>query len=226
MPRPPIIDPATFIRANLWPTPVPGLGDITLYTAHPGSGLGRLVAATPGAGAPYWAYPWAGGLALARYVRDHPEAVAGRRVLDLGAGSGLVAIAAAKAGAARVLAAETDVNGLAALRVNIEANGVTAAIEATGDDLLDGPPPAVDTLLVGDLFYDRAIAARVTAFLDRCVGAGLAAVVGDPGRAHLPRQRLSLIAEYGVADVGTVRAATDQQGLVFSFGADEQRRPG
>jgi predicted nicotinamide N-methyase len=215
-------DPAAFIAANLWPTPVPGRPDIILHTAHPGSGLGRLLEASGDSGAPYWAYPWAGGLALALYLRDHPEAVAGRRVLDLGAGSGLVAIAAARAGASAVLAAEPDANGRAALRLNAALNGVT--VEAVAEDLLDGPPPAADTILVGDLFYDRATAERVTGFLARCVAAGRAALVGDPGRAFLPLARLSLIASYEVADVGVARTGMDQSGLVFAFTESENER--
>src|SRR4051812_37094510 len=102
------IDAIDFIRANLPLAPVPGIPEIHLHKASPSSGLGRLAAQDAGFGSPYWAYYWAGGLALARYVLDHPEIVAGRRVLDLGAGSGLVAIAAAKAGAGAVIAAEVD----------------------------------------------------------------------------------------------------------------------
>lgn len=217
-------DPAAFIRTNLRLEPVPGRPDIVLHTAHSGSGLGRYVIATAGAGAPYWAYPWAGGLALALYLRDHPEAVAGRRVLDLGAGSGLVAIAAARAGAAHVTAAETDPSGLVALSINAAANGV--AVEALGDDLLDGPPPEAEVILVGDLFYDRALARRATAFLDRCVAAGGTVLVGDPGRAHLPHRRLSPIGRYEVPDVGGARQGADGPGLVFAYGGETGAAPG
>ena len=127
---------------------------------------------------------------------------------------------AARAGAASVLAAEPDANGRTALRLNAALNGVE--VEATADDLLDAPVPEVDTVLAGDLFYDRETARRVTAFLGRCVAAGRAALVGDPGRAFLPIDRLSLIARYEVADVGTARNGTDQSGLVFAFSSPEE----
>jgi predicted nicotinamide N-methyase len=206
--RPAQLDPSDFIRTHLRLTPVPGLADIRLYTAHPGSGLSRL--ARP----PYWAHPWAGGLVLARHIRERPETVTGLRVLDLGAGSGVVAIAAAKAGAKAVIAAEIDPHGVAALALNAEANGVILTV--VGDDLTGGPPPGVDLVLVGDLFYDPVLAERVTAFLDRCLAAGAQVLIGDPGRAHLPQARLRRLADYGVPDFGDgVGAATPS--AVFAF---------
>jgi len=210
------LDRAAFIRANLTLAPVPSIPEIRLYTAHPRSGLRRLAladAADPPA--PYWAYPWSGGAALARYVLDRPQTVRGRRVLDLGAGGGIVAIAAAMAGAAEVLAAEIDPNGVAALGLNAAANGV--AIAVTGADLTAGPPPAADLVAVGDLFYAAPLAARATAFLDRCVAAGIEVLVGDPGRAALPRSRLRLLAEYGVPEVGATRGAAATWAAVFAF---------
>ncbi len=143
----------------------------------------------------------AGGLALARHVLDAPEAVRGRRVLDLGCGSGLVALAAARAGAARVLAVDADPYAAVAARLNAEAAG--AAVEVRCADALAGPPPAgVDLVLAGDLFYAEDLAVRSTAFLDRCAAAGLEAWVGDPGRSALPRERLRLLSEHPVDDVG------------------------
>ena len=204
-----------FISANLRLEPVPLLPGIRLYGAHPGSGLGRL----PGVrdAPPYWAWRWAGGLALARYLLDRPDRVAGLRVLDLGAGCGVVGIAALKAGAASLLAAETDPNGCAALALNARANGVDLAI--TGDDLLDGPPPQdIDLVAVGDLFYDVQVARRTAAFLDRCAAAGLSVVVGDPGRRPLPRERLDLVARYAVPDFGD-RLDHAGEGLVFTWRA-------
>jgi predicted nicotinamide N-methyase len=186
-----------FIRRNLPLRPVPGLPDIVLHTAHPGSGLRRL----PGAGAaPYWAWPWAGGLVLARHFRAHPELVRGRRLLDLGAGSGLVGIAAMQAGARSVLAAEIDANGIAALTLNAKANNV--ALTPVAGDALAGPVPDVDLVVAGDVYYDEALASRVTAFLERCLAAGIDVLVGDPGRAHLPVARLLLVGEHAVADFG------------------------
>lgn len=217
-------DPAEFIRANMRIVTVPAIPEIRLYTAHPGSGLRRLVEwnqhATeedgPEPEPPYWAYVWAGGAVLARYIFDRPETVTGRRVLDLGAGSGLVGIAAAKAGASAVIAAEIDRNGVAAIGLNATANGVVIA--TIGGDITSGPPPPVDVVVVGDLFYAHDLAGRVVPFLDRCLAAGIEVLVGDPGRAYLPRSRLRLLAEYEVPDVGEGRNAAMKPSGVFSFG--------
>jgi len=209
------IDPTDFIRANLPLAPVPGIPEIHLHKASPSSGLGRLATRDEhGFGSPYWAYYWAGGLALARYVLDHPEIVAGHRILDLGAGSGLVAIAAAKAGASTVIAAEVDSYAIAALGLNVAHND--AAVSVVHDDLTAGPPPDIDIVLVGDLFYDRDLAERVTAFLDRCLAAGAHVLVGDPWRAWLPRSRLRLLAEYEVAETDS---STGKPSAVFAFEA-------
>ena len=166
--------------------------------ARPESGVGRL--AGPGGDPPYWAYVWAGGAVLARHVLERPETVRGRRVLDLGAGGGIVAIAAALAGAGHVAASETDANGRAALRLNAALNGV--ALDIRGEDLLGGPAPEADLVLAGDVFYEPGLALRVLAFLDRCAEAGLEVLVGDPGREPLPRARLAPVAHYPVRDFG------------------------
>ena len=202
---------AAFMRANLLVRPVPGLPDLRLYGAGPRSGLSRITREAP----PYWAHIWGGGLALAHYLARH-EAVRDRRVLDLGAGSGLVAIAAAKAGARSVLASDSDPDALTAVTVNAALNGVT--IGTLQGDLLDGPPPDVDLVAVGDLFYEAALADRVTGFLGRCTAAGLDILVGDPFRAHLPHEKLRLIAEYGVRDFGDTR---DRTAGVFAFIGEE-----
>jgi predicted nicotinamide N-methyase len=215
-----IIDPAqlsdcdaeAFIRANMPLVPVPSVVGISLHTAQPSTGLWRLLESRQGGVlSPYWAYPWAGGAALARHLLARPEIVRGRSVLDLGAGGGLVAIAAARAGAASVIAADIDPLAAVATRLNATANGVNVA--TVHDDLTRGPPPAVDLVAVGDLFYDRHLARRVTAFLDRCLAAGIDVLVGDPGRAFLPRGRLRLVVEYAVADFGE----TEKPAGVFSF---------
>src|SRR5664279_4781548 len=140
---------ARFIKAHLQLAPVPTVPEILLFAAHEGTALRLLLGDT--GGSPYWAFPWAGGLALARHILDRPELVAGRAVLDLGAGSGLVAIAAANAGASAVSAADIDPVALAALKLNAIANRV--AVAPLRDDLLGGDPPAADIVLVGDLFY-------------------------------------------------------------------------
>ncbi|MBZ9976055.1 class I SAM-dependent methyltransferase [Mesorhizobium sp. BR-1-1-10] len=215
--RRPRLDPAEFIKANMRLASVPALPEIWLYTAHPGSGLRRLVdgddADSQEPQPPYWAYAWAGGAVLARYVLDHPEIVAGRRVLDLGAGSGIVGIAAGKAGAREVMAAEIDRNGVAALALNAAANGVTITI--MGNDITTGQPPAVDLVLAGDVFYGQGVALGMMPFLDRCLAAGIEVLVGDPGRAYLPRSRLRLLAEYKVPDFGEAKDGALKPSAVF-----------
>jgi predicted nicotinamide N-methyase len=214
---PPRLDPMRFIQDHMRIAPAPGLPEILLYGAHPASGLWRLVG-RGGEGAdppPSWAYHWAGGTALARHILDRPETVAGLSVLDLGAGSGCVAIAAAKAGARAVLAADIDPNAIAAIGLNAAANNV--AVSAISGDLTAGAPPAVDLIAVGDLFYERELAHRVTAFLDLCLAAGVKILVGDPYRAYLPLQRLRLLAEYAVADFGDGRDGAATPSAVFAF---------
>jgi len=211
-------DPLQFIRANTRVVPVPTLPEIRLHTAHQATGLWRLGEPNEDGSdppPPYWAFPWAGGMALARHILDRPETVAGRRVLDLGAGSGLVAIAAALAGASVVTAAEIDRYALAAIGLNAAVNGVAVAV--VGDDLTAGPPPAVDLVAVGDLFYADELALRVTAFLDRCLAAGIDVLIGDPRRAYLPYDRLRLLAEYPVPDVGDVEGANRDPSAVFAL---------
>lgn len=208
--------PTDFIRANLRLEPVPSLPEIRLYTAHPGSRLSRL--ADPDDDdppAPYWAYQWAGGLALAQHFVAHPETVAGRRVLDLGAGSGLVGIVACKAGAV-VSAAEIDANGRAAIALNSAANGVQVNV-VTID--LDGPPPSgIDLIAAGDVFYNPEVAALMLPFLLRCREAGIAVLIGDPDRRDLPIGQLDRIASYAVGDVGDARATAERLGSVYRLG--------
>jgi predicted nicotinamide N-methyase len=173
---------------------------------------------------PFWAYPWAGGIALARYLLDHPDQVAGRIVLDLASGSGLVAIAAVRAGAARVLASDTDPLAAAAIALNAAANGVE--VDVTEADLLasdgggpggglgpaGGPArgagpallageagwPAPDLVVVGDACYERRMAHRMLAFLRRAQSGGAGALLGDPGRTYLPATGLRALASYVV----------------------------
>jgi predicted nicotinamide N-methyase len=147
---------------------------------------------------PYWAFGWLGGQVVARYVLDHPEEVAGLRVLDLATGSGLVAIAAARAGAASVVAADIDPLSSAAVRLNAALNDVR--VDPLLADLLDGGPPDVDVVLAGDVCYDRDMTPRVLGWLARFSGRVL---LGDPGRAYLPQTGLLEVASY---DVPTTRA--------------------
>lgn len=203
-----------FIATNLPILPVPGVPEIRLHKAAPHSGLRRLAERDPQFGSPYWAHYWGGGLVLARYLLDRPETIIGRRVLDLGAGSGIVGIAAAKAGAADVQAADVDPYAIAAIGLNAALNNVT--VETVLADLAKGEPPAVDIICVGDLFYEAALAKHVTAFLDRCLLQGIGVLIGDPWRAHLPTSRLGLLAEYVVPDFGEGIASSRPSG-VFAF---------
>jgi predicted nicotinamide N-methyase len=187
-----------FIEANLHIRPAPGVPEIRLYAAHPGSRLSRIA----GDVAPYWAYGWAGGTVLARYLLDNPDIAKGKRVLDLGTGSGIVAIAAALCGADEVDAVDIDPNAVAATRLNARLNGVT--IVARCADILDGPAPGTDLVLVGDVFYDEVVARRVLPFARACRAAGCDVLIGDPGRKTLPVEALQDIAVLAVPDFGDV----------------------
>lgn len=146
---------------------------------------------------PFWAFAWAGGQALARYLLDHPDEVAAKCAIDFATGSGIVAVAAAKSGAARVLAADIDAFCAAAVALNAAANGI--ALEFTDKDLLDAPPPAwAEVVLAGDICYERPLAERVMAWLQIAKAQGARVLIGDPGRSYFPRQGLLKLAEYQV----------------------------
>jgi predicted nicotinamide N-methyase len=175
---------------------VPLLPELRLYQAPPDTALfeGGYRSDEP---PPFWAFAWPGGVALARYVLDHPETVAGRRVLDLASGSGVVALAASLAHALCVRATDVDRIALQTVRSNAEANGLTVETECA--DVLDGPlPPDTDVVLVGDAFYVRSVADRMMRFLRRCADGGAVVLVGDPGREFLPRNHFTAVAEYAV----------------------------
>jgi len=155
---------------------------------------------------PFWAFAWAGGQALARYLLDHPAEVAGKRVVDFATGSGIVAIAAAKAGAADVLAADIDAFCGASVELNTAANGV--ALRFTDVDLLDAPPPAVDLICAADICYEKPLAERVMAWLQAARAAGTRVLIGDPGRSYFPKSGLTKLAEY---QVPTTRELEDME---------------
>ena len=155
---------------------------------------------------PFWAFAWAGGQALARYVLDRPGEVAGRRVLDLACGSGLVGIAALRAGAAEALGADIDEFCGAAVALNAAANGVEMGY--TPEDLLDGPCPDVDVILAGDICYEKPMAERMLRWLGAAHAAGRRVLIGDPGRSYFPREGLVRLADYQVA---TTRELEDQE---------------
>lgn len=206
-----------FIRANTRPIPVPGLG-ITLWQADE---LTPIWSATEAElqknniAPPFWAFAWAGGQALSRYILEHPETVAGKRVLDLACGSGLVAIAAAKAGAAIVFANDIDPTCEAAVLANAELNAVDLGWRA--GDLLDEPMLDVDVLLAGDVFYEQLMAKRFLAFLRRAHGHGASVFVGDPGRNYFPRDSLIQCAEYQVETTTEIENSPVRTARVWRF---------
>ena len=155
---------------------------------------------------PFWAFAWAGGQALARYVLDHPDEVAGKRVVDFASGSGIVGIAAMRAGAGHVLATDIDPFCGAALAVNGELNGVR--IDFTDQNLLDAPPPDVDVILAGDICYEKPLATQVMDWLAAAHVRGTRVLIGDPGRSYFPRVGLEKLAEY---EVPTTRELEDRE---------------
>ena len=182
-----------FVRSACRLGPVPQVAEIRLHLADDVIGLWQRAEDefTADQPPPFWAFAWPGGQALARYVLDHPGRVAGRSVLDLGSGSGLVAIAAAKAGAAIVTASEVDPLAVAAIGLNARANGVPAPVIV--GDVLDGDGAGADVVLAGDVWYSRPLAERVLGFLDRAVASGASVLAGDIGRAFLPRDRFRVL---------------------------------
>ena len=145
---------------------------------------------------PFWAFAWAGGQALARYLLDHPAEVAGKRVVDFATGSGIVGIAAARAGAADVLAADIDGFCGAAVELNAVANRV--ALRFTDANLLEAPPPGVDLICAADICYEKPLAEQVMAWLQVARAAGTRVLIGDPGRSYFPKSGLTKLAEYQV----------------------------
>ena len=192
-----MIQPERFIREHLRLAPVTGVPGVELYQAHSGSRLSRLGSEA----APYWAYAWGGGVVLAQYLQAHPELVVGRRVLDLGAGSGLVGIVAAQLGAT-VSAAEVDPFGQAAIRINAVASGVAVALLSV--DIDGAPPDGFELILGGDVFYLREVAVRMLSFLQRCQAAGVDVLIGDPQRRDLPVAALEPVFQTTVTDMGGV----------------------
>ncbi|MFI7022297.1 class I SAM-dependent methyltransferase [Micromonospora sp. NPDC049900] len=187
-----------FVRLHARLGPVAFVPEVRLHQADEPIGLWELTEGEfrSDRPPPFWAFAWAGGQALARYVTDHPDLVAGRRVLDLASGSGLVAIAAARAGAAAVRAVEIDELAVAAVALNAEANDVR--VDAELGDVLDRDAGDAEVVLAGDVFYSEAMANRVLRFLLRAARSGATVLVGDPGRAFLPRDRFDEVAAYDV----------------------------
>jgi len=196
-----------FLREQTAPAPVPLVPELTLFTAGELTPLWHATAADlPGwDAAPFWAFPWAGGQALARYVLDHAAIVRGRRVLDFATGSGLVAIAAARAGAARVTACDIDPFCDVAVEANAALNGEVVATR-TGD-LIGDPLADTDVVLAGDVFYERPLAERSLAWFRTLVRGGARVLVGDPGRSYSPVEGLVERAAYDVPGLLAIEAA-------------------
>ena len=209
-----------FIRANTRLRPVPHVPEISLYVADEAVPLWQKTEeelGEMGLPPPFWAFAWAGGQALARYILDHPEIVRGKRVLDLACGSGLVAIAAMKAGAASAVANDIDRFAIPAVALNTTANGVD--VETETSDRLD-PAIALEsfgTVLAGDIFYERDTAARAHAFLERMRAQGATVLVGDPGRSYLPKDRMAALAEYEVPVIRDLEDAEIKRTRVWAL---------
>ena len=198
--------------------PVPGREEIRLHLADDVLPLWRAVqveTADDDADLPYWAIAWAGGLAIARHLREHPEAVAGRRVFDLASGSGLCAIAALRAGAAAATGADVDPFAAAAIQLNARANGCRVAVLRR--DVLDDDAPEVDVVLAGDTWYEGRLADRVLPWLQRARSRGVEVLVGDPVRRYLPTRELVELASYGVATTTDLEDLEHRQGRVYAL---------
>ncbi|MFN7633253.1 MAG: class I SAM-dependent methyltransferase [Acetobacteraceae bacterium] len=211
-------DPAGFIAANTRASAHPLVPEVTLALADELTPLWQATEAwlsREGVSPPYWAFAWPGSAALARWVLDDPAPVAGRRVLDFASGCGLAAIAAAKAGAAAVLAADIDPLAEAAALLNAAANGV--ALAATTRDVV-GEAGAWDVILAGDVCYEAPMAARVTAWLRAEASRGVAVFLADPGRAYLPRQGLAPAARFRVPTTRELEDREEREVTVLRVG--------
>lgn len=208
---------AAFIRAETSLLPVPHVPEIRLHVAHEAIALWQKTEEElqeMGLPPPFWAFAWAGGQGLARYVLDNPARVQGQRVLDFATGSGLVAIAAALAGAGTVTAVDIDAFAVTAARVNAEANGVTlAALQA---DVI-GQDEGWQVVLAGDVCYEQAMAARVLDWLAALQRRGAVVLLGDPGRSYLPKAGLQELAAYEVPVVGALEDREIKRTRVWTF---------
>ncbi|HZH09135.1 MAG TPA: methyltransferase [Microvirga sp.] len=212
-----ITDPFSFIRAETRLLPVPHTPEIVLHVADEATDLWQRTEeelGEIGLPPPFWAFAWAGGQALSRYILDNPETVRGRRVLDFASGSGLVAIAAMKAGASEVTACDIDGFAIAAIELNAEANGV--GVTPTQADLI-GQDQGWETVLAGDICYERDLAERVTNWLFALSRRGATVLIGDPGRSYLPKDRLECLAVYEVPVTRTLEDAEIKKTSVWEF---------
>ena len=206
----PLIDPPdstldAFITDNTFLTTAPLIPELRLHLATEVTPLWQATEATldaSGLPPPYWAFAWVGGQAVARHLLDHPELVRGLRVLDFAAGCGLIALAAARAGAASVTAVDIDPFALAAIRLNAAANGLEVAVSS--DNVVGRPPGGTDVVLAGDVCYERPMAEAVIAWLRTEAAAGSCVIIGDPGRSYLPRTGLTALARHMIPTISDV----------------------
>ena len=208
-------DPTAFILAQTVIAAPPLVPEIRLHLATEITPIWEATEATltqMNLPPPYWAFAWAGGQALTRFLIDHPDWVAGKRVLDFAAGSGLSAIGAAKAGAALTQAAEIDDFAIAAIALNARINSV--AIDLVREDLV-GVEPRWDVVLAGDVCYERPMAEKVIAWFRALAGRGVAILMGDPGRAYLPQSGLLELARYQVPTSLELEDRTQRETIVW-----------
>jgi predicted nicotinamide N-methyase len=208
---------AAFIHANTAIEVPPLIPEIRLHLATEIVPIWRAsedALAELGVPPPYWAFAWAGGQALARYILDNPEIVAGRIVLDFASGSGLAAIAAAMAGAETVTATDIDPYASAAIGLNAALNGVS--IEVTSGDIIGSMGPW-DVVLAGDICYERPLADRVTAWLRSLSEAGITVLLGDPGRTYLPKDGLDWLVRYAVKTTRELEDTDVRNAVVWRF---------
>jgi predicted nicotinamide N-methyase len=211
-----MMDAETFIRSNTAISAPPLVPEIRLHLATEVTPIWQATEeslARFGTPPPFWAFAWAGGQALARYILDHPETVAGREVLDFASGSGMVAIAAAKAGAKYVTATDIDHFAAAAIALNAALNGVTVTVETR--DLLDRGPAGWGVVLAGDICYEEPMSSRALAMLRRAAARDRLALLGDPGRAYLPRDGLEELARYTVPTSRELEDREAREGVVY-----------
>jgi predicted nicotinamide N-methyase len=206
-----------FVRSYAALGPVAFLPEIRLHQADEPIGLWELTEGEYRSEQPppFWAFAWAGGQALARYLLDHPETTAGKRVLDLASGSGLVAVAAARCGAASVRAVDIDPFSAAAIGLNAAANDAAVSVERA--DILDGDAGDAEVVLAGDVFYSQAMADRMTGFLRRSVKKGARVLVGDPDRAFLPRPLFTELAAYDIPTPMALESVTSKHTRVWEL---------
>jgi len=211
------LDHAAFIRATTTVKPVPMVPEISIHQSSDAIGLWEQTERELGESdrqPPFWAFAWAGGQALARYILDHPQVTAGHRVLDLGSGSGLTAIAAATTGAASVLASELDPIAIAAIDLNAALNGVS--ISTTGD-VLDTDGGDAEVVLAADIWYERVLSVRALRLLHRASARGAAVLAGDVGRAFLPREHMRDLAAYDIPVIADLENAAVKRTRILTL---------